>query len=114
MVTRRGDRGRVAWEAQPGPPPSPPNLRAPPRHPGSFRRWRGGPIVGPGTFPAVGLAAAVVWISLAAARRATDSMDPGWPHVLTALVPVVVVGSAFVSVVMFRRARASLSDGRPR
>ena len=62
----------------------------------------------------MGLAAAVVWISLAAARRATDSMDPGWPNVLTALVLVVVVGSAFVSVVMFRRARASLSDGRRR
>jgi hypothetical protein len=52
--------------------------------------------------------------TLLAAQRAADSMDPGWPNVLTALVIVVVVGSVVVSVVLFRRARASLSDGRRR
>jgi hypothetical protein len=58
--------------------------------------------------------AAVLVATLLAAQRAADSMDPGWPNVLTALVVVVVVGSLVVSVVIFRRARASLNDGRRR
>jgi heme/copper-type cytochrome/quinol oxidase subunit 2 len=61
----------------------------------------------------VGPAAAIVAMLLAA-RRPAGSMDPGWPNVLIAFVFVVVVGAVVVSVVMFRRARASLSDGRRR
>jgi hypothetical protein len=41
-----------------------------------------------------------------------DSMDPGWPNVLVAMFVVIVVGAAAATVVVYRRARASVRDGR--
>ncbi|HEY7135355.1 MAG TPA: hypothetical protein VIB48_09830 [Acidimicrobiia bacterium] len=41
-----------------------------------------------------------------------DSVDPGWPNVLVAMFVVIVVGAAAATVVVYRRARASVRDGR--
>ncbi len=72
-----------------------------------------GGLVAPGTFPGVGSSMPVLAV-LTAAARAAEKMDPGWPNVLIAFVALVVVGSAIVSVVLLRRVRATLPDGRRR
>jgi hypothetical protein len=51
---------------------------------------------------------ALVWF----ARPTQDSMDPGWPNVLVAMFVVILVGGTAASVVVYRRARASVRDGR--
>jgi hypothetical protein len=48
------------------------------------------------------------------ADGSSDQMDPGWPNVLVAAVLVVVVGGAVATIVVYRRARASIRDPRRR
>jgi hypothetical protein len=55
-------------------------------------------------------AALASFVPFAAANQ--DSMDPGWPNVLVAMFVVIVVGATAATVVVYRRARASVRDGR--